>query len=77
MNHWQGLIHRYGDRLRIEGLSDAVTLHEGNTPLIPAPRLAAQICPGADLYLKYEGLNPTGSFKCNYIFNARNGLCFL
>lgn len=40
-----------------------VSLQEGDTPLIPAPRLAAQIAPGCDLYLKYEGLNPTGSFK--------------
>jgi threonine synthase len=40
-----------------------VTLHEGNTPLIPAPRLAQAIAPGCELYLKYEGLNPTGSFK--------------
>ncbi|AIE83826.1 threonine synthase [Fimbriimonas ginsengisoli Gsoil 348] len=40
-----------------------VTLYEGNTPLIPAPRLAAEIAPGAELHLKYEGLNPSGSFK--------------
>lgn len=42
---------------------EPVTLHEGNTPLIPAPRLAEWACPGAELFLKYEGLNPTGSFK--------------
>lgn len=42
-----------------------VSLNEGNTPLIPAPRLAQEIAPGKglNLYLKYEGLNPTGSFK--------------
>jgi threonine synthase len=40
-----------------------VTLYEGNTPLIPASRLAAEVAPGAELFLKYEGLNPTGSFK--------------
>jgi hypothetical protein len=40
-----------------------VTLHEGNTPLIHAPRLAAQIAPDVELYLKFEGANPTGSFK--------------
>ena len=40
-----------------------VTLCEGNTPLIRATRLAKQIAPGIDLYLKFEGMNPTGSFK--------------
>lgn len=63
MPSWKGLIHQYGSRMSIDGISDPVTLHEGNTPLIPAPSLAAEICPGAELYLKYDGLNPTGSFK--------------
>jgi len=40
-----------------------VTLLEGNTPLIPAPRLAERLGGGFELFLKYEGLNPTGSFK--------------
>jgi threonine synthase len=40
-----------------------VTLLEGNTPLAPAPGLARQIAPGTELFLKCEGLNPTGSFK--------------
>jgi threonine synthase len=40
-----------------------VTLQEGNTPLIPAPRLAREAGGGFDLYLKFEGLNPTCSFK--------------
>ena len=60
---WQGIIRRYGSSLKIEGIDSPVTLHEGNTPLIPAPRLAKELCPGASLFLKYEGLNPTGSFK--------------
>jgi threonine synthase len=60
---WQGLIHRYSQRMKISLAGGVVTLHEGNTPLIPAPKLAEWACPGADLYLKYEGLNPTGSFK--------------
>lgn len=59
---WRGLIDAYGDRMAIDR-SRPVTLHEGNTPLIPAPRLADALCPGVDLWLKYEGLNPTGSFK--------------
>lgn len=40
-----------------------MTLLEGQTPLIEAPRLAEWVCPGGRLFLKYEGLNPTGSFK--------------
>jgi threonine synthase len=40
-----------------------VTLLEGNTPLVPVPRLAARIAPGIELYVKIEGQNPTGSFK--------------
>jgi threonine synthase len=60
---WKGLLDRYGDRLEVARNVPPVTLYEGNTPLIPAPRLAAAIAPGSELYLKYEGLNPTGSFK--------------
>ncbi|HWD39233.1 MAG TPA: threonine synthase, partial [Fimbriimonas sp.] len=60
---WRGLIHCYGDRLAISRSARPVTLMEGNTPLIRAPRLAEVIAPGCDLYLKYEGMNPTGSFK--------------
>ncbi|HEY0866696.1 MAG TPA: threonine synthase [Fimbriimonas sp.] len=62
-NPWRGLIARYGDRMAIDRRIEPVTLFEGNTPLIPAPRLAARVAPGAELFLKYEGLNPTGSFK--------------
>ena len=60
---WQGLLHRYGERLDVARSVPPVTLYEGDTPLIPAPRLAEAISPGAELFLKYEGLNPTGSFK--------------
>jgi threonine synthase len=42
---------------------EPVSLCEGNTPLIPAPRLAEALGGGFELFLKYEGLNPTGSFK--------------
>lgn len=58
---WKGLIAAYGDRMNISKTVEPVTLFEGNTPLIPARRLGAEL--GVDLYLKYEGLNPTGSFK--------------
>ncbi len=59
----KGLISTYGGRLDINQDAVPISLHEGNTPLIEAPRLAQWVVPGARLFLKYEGLNPTGSFK--------------
>ncbi|HET9197384.1 MAG TPA: threonine synthase [Solirubrobacterales bacterium] len=56
-----GLIERYRDRLSLEPGDPVVTLNEGATPLIEAPRLSERI--EARAYLKFEGLNPTGSFK--------------
>jgi threonine synthase len=56
-----GLLERYREYLPVTDRTPALSLHEGDTPLIPAPRLSARL--GVDLYLKYEGLNPTGSFK--------------
>ncbi len=59
-----GIIDRYRAYLPVTDKTPIITLKEGNTPLIPAPNLAKAI--GADryeLYLKLEGLNPTGSFK--------------
>jgi threonine synthase len=56
-----GLIERYRDRLPIPEGDPVVSLNEGSTPLIPAPRLSERI--GARAYLKFEGANPTGSFK--------------
>lgn len=58
----KGLIHRYRDYLPIKEEA-IVTLYEGNTPLLPAPRLSAKIHKNLKIYLKFEGLNPTGSFK--------------
>jgi threonine synthase len=55
------LIERYRDRLSLEPGDPVVTLNEGSTPLIEAPRLSERI--GARVYLKFEGANPTGSFK--------------
>ncbi len=60
---YQGVIERYKALLDIPDYTRAVTLLEGNTPLIPMPRLADELGGGFDLYVKYEGLNPTGSFK--------------
>ena len=60
---WPGLIRRYADHLPVSNETPVVTLLEGNTPLIHAERLAIEIGGEIDLYLKYEGLNPTASFK--------------
>jgi threonine synthase len=63
MNRWRGVIEEYRKFLPVTDRTPVVTLGEGNTPLIRATRLANQIAPGIDLYLKFEGMNPTGSFK--------------
>jgi threonine synthase len=56
-----GLIERYRDRLPFEPGDPVVSLLEGSTPLVPAERLSERV--GADVWLKVEGANPTGSFK--------------
>lgn len=58
-----GVIERYGHLLDLPDHTSTITLHEGATPLIPVPRLVAEFGGGFELYVKYEGLNPTGSFK--------------
>ncbi len=58
---WPGLIRAYGEYLPVGPDTPVVTLHEGATPLLPAPRLSARV--GAEVFLKIEGANPTGSFK--------------
>ncbi|MEX5217803.1 MAG: threonine synthase [Nitrospiraceae bacterium] len=63
MTRWRGIIEEYRKFLPVSAATPVVTLGEGNTPLIRASRLAKKIAPGVDLYLKYEGVNPTGSFK--------------
>jgi threonine synthase len=60
---YQGLLHRYGHLLDLPAHTRTVSLHEGNTPLIPAEHLVRHLGGGFELYIKYEGLNPTGSFK--------------
>jgi threonine synthase len=62
---WPGLIEAYRSHLPVVPGTPVVTLLEGNTPLLEARRLAREITGGDTLrlYLKYEGLNPTGSFK--------------
>jgi threonine synthase len=58
---WNGLIREYAQWFDLEGVNDVITLQEGNTPLIFAERLSERL--GAEVWLKYEGLNPSGSFK--------------
>lgn len=60
---WRGLIEEYREFLPVSEETPVVTLLEGNTPLIPCPNLVESIGGKFDLYLKYEGLNPTCSFK--------------
>ena len=60
---WGGIIHAFRDRLPLPANAKVITLCEGNTPLLPAPRLVAAMGGDFDLRLKYEGLNPTASFK--------------
>ncbi len=58
---WPGIIEAYRARLPVSDRTPVVTLHEGNTPLVDAPRLSEQV--HARVLLKVEGANPTGSFK--------------
>lgn len=60
---WRGLIHSYREYLPVNKNTPVITLCEGDTPLVHAPRLAEAIAPDVELYLKFEGANPTGSFK--------------
>jgi threonine synthase len=62
-NHWPGLIEAYRPFLPVTDATPVVTLHEGNTPLIPVPTIAAEIGRDVQVWVKYDGLNPTGSFK--------------
>jgi threonine synthase len=58
---WRGVIEEFRTRLPVSAATPVVTLREGGTPLVPAPRLSEMT--GCEVHLKVEGLNPTGSFK--------------
>ncbi len=60
-HQWQGVIREYHERLPFGADDPVVTLGEGGTPLVPAPALSSRT--GAKVYVKVEGMNPTGSFK--------------
>ncbi|WP_193790021.1 threonine synthase [Streptomonospora alba] len=58
---WRGVVEEYRDRLPVTANTSVVTLNEGGTPLVPARRVSELT--GCEVFLKVEGLNPTGSFK--------------
>ncbi|NER50068.1 MAG: threonine synthase [Symploca sp. SIO1A3] len=60
---WSGLIETYRAYLPVTNSTPVVTLLEGNTPLIPVPVISGMIGRGVKVLVKYDGLNPTGSFK--------------
>jgi threonine synthase len=60
---WRGIVEQYREFLPVTERTPVVTLLEGNTPLVPAPRLAEATDPRLKIFLKCEGFNPTGSFK--------------
>ena len=61
--HHTGLIERYRDRLPVSANTRIISLNEGNTPLIKLQNIPRLIGKEVDIYVKFEGLNPTGSFK--------------
>ena len=63
MNNYRSVLETYRQYLDIPAHMQTVTLLEGHNPLIPMPRLAKRLGGGFELCVKFEGLNPTGSFK--------------
>jgi threonine synthase len=61
--HDRGLISRYRDFLPVTDATPVISLNEGSTPLIHTPSLSKMVGRGCEVFVKYEGLNPTGSFK--------------
>ena len=62
-NNWNGLIEAYKPWLPVTNKTPIITLKEGATPLIEVKSIANRIGKGVKVYVKYDGLNPTGSFK--------------
>src|SRR6266567_7559295 len=62
--NYSGIIEQYRSYLPVTDKTPIITLNEGNTPLIEAKNLSKEIGGGAyEIFLKFEGMNPTGSFK--------------
>src|SRR5262245_27929755 len=59
----RGVIARWRQFLPVTDATPVISLNEGSTPLIFSPRLSARVGRGCEVFIKYEGLNPTGSFK--------------
>jgi len=62
-NHYTGLIDRYRNRLPVDDNTPVVSLNEGDTPLVQLVNIPKEIGFDGQIYVKYEGLNPTASFK--------------
>lgn len=62
-DRYTGLINRYRDHLPVNDDTPIISLGEGNTPLIRLKNIPKMLGKDVDIYVKYEGLNPTGSFK--------------
>jgi threonine synthase len=71
MAGWRGVVEEFRDRLDLPAGAEAVSLLEGNTPLLEVPRLSERV--GARVLLKLEGMNPTGSFKDRGMAAAMTG----
>ncbi len=63
LRRWPGLIEHYRRFLPVDADTPVVTLNEGNTPLIESLEIASRLGNDIKCYLKFEGVNPTGSFK--------------
>ena len=60
---YTGLIERYRDRLPVNAATQIISICEGNTPLVRLENIPRETGRDVEVYVKYEGLNPTGSFK--------------
>lgn len=67
---WTGLMNKYREYLPVSDKTPNVTLHEGNTPLIKLNNFLSELPVKLDIYVKFEGMNPTGSFKDRGMFLA-------
>jgi len=61
--HDRGVMARWREYLPVTDATPFISLNEGSTPLIHSPKLSARVGRGSEVFIKYEGLNPTGSFK--------------
>ena len=61
--HDRGVLARWREYLPVTEATPFISLNEGSTPLIHSPKLSARVGRGCEVFIKYEGLNPTGSFK--------------